>query len=320
MCHVPSACVCVCVCACKHGHLLDPLLEQREGVDNVLVVLPAQQVRVAERDSDHVGAGLIFGLVFLISGLAFKVSAAPFHMWTPDVYEGAPTPVVALFATAPKVAAMVLIVRVLDGAFLGIHGQWAQVLVLISLISFAVGSFGGLAQKDIQRLLAYSSIINIGYAILGIAAGFAVLAVAGGFGLAGLMKAVPQLHLALKFFGIVFLLYLAWKIGTATRATATGSSRPLSFLQAAAFQWINPKGVTLLASAIVAYSTGPDNIVTDLMVMVPIFVLATLSSACTWCLFGTMIGQFLKQDSALRRFNIAMATLLLVSMVPIFTG
>lgn len=78
--------------------------------------------------------------------------------------------------------------------------------------------------------------------ILGIAAGFAGLAVAGGFGLAGLMKAVPQLHPALKFFGIVFLLYLAWKIGTATRATATGSSRPLGFLQAAAFQWIKPKG------------------------------------------------------------------------------
>lgn len=118
-----------------------------------------------------VGPGLIFGLVFLISGLAFKVSAAPFHMWTPDVYEGAPTPVVALFATAPKVAAMVLIARVLDGPFIGIHDQWAQVLVLIALLSFAVGSFGGLAQKDIQRLLAYSSIINIGYALLGIASG-----------------------------------------------------------------------------------------------------------------------------------------------------
>ena len=102
-----------------------------------------------------VGPGLIFGLVFLLSGLAFKVSAAPFHMWTPDVYEGAPTPVVALFATAPKVAAMVLIARVLDGAFAGIHDQWAQVLVLISLLSFAVGAFGGLVQKDIQRLLAY---------------------------------------------------------------------------------------------------------------------------------------------------------------------
>jgi NADH-quinone oxidoreductase subunit N len=116
-------------------------------------------------------AGLIFGLVFLICGLAFKVSAAPFHMWTPDVYEGAPTPVVALFTTAPKVAAMVLIARVLDGAFAGSHDQWAQVLILLSLISFAVGAFGGLAQKNIQRLLAYSSIANIGYALLGIAAG-----------------------------------------------------------------------------------------------------------------------------------------------------
>jgi NADH-quinone oxidoreductase subunit N len=115
--------------------------------------------------------GLVFGLVFLISGLAFKVSAAPFHMWTPDVYEGAPTPVVALFASAPKVAAMVLIARTLEGAFANSHQQWAQVLILISLISFAVGAFGGLVQKDIQRLLAYSSIANIGYALLGIAAG-----------------------------------------------------------------------------------------------------------------------------------------------------
>jgi len=156
--------------------------------------------------------------------------------------------------------------------------------------------------------------------IIGIAVGFAGLAIAGGFGLAGLMKAVPQLHLALKLLGIVFLLYLAWKIGTAGRATATGSSRPLSFLQAAAFQWINPKGVTLLASAIVAYSTGPDNIVADLSVMVPIFLVATLSSACTWCLFGTMIGRLLTKDSSLRRFNIGMATLLLASMVPIFIG
>ena len=120
---------------------------------------------------DHPSTGLLFGLVFLICGLAFKVSAAPFHMWTPDVYEGAPTPVVALFATAPKIAAMVLIIRVLVEGFGVAHGQWAQVIILISLISFAVGSFGGLMQKDVQRLLAYSSIINIGYALLGVAAG-----------------------------------------------------------------------------------------------------------------------------------------------------
>ena len=117
------------------------------------------------------GVGLVFGLVFLICGLAFKVSAAPFHMWTPDVYEGAPTPVVALFTTAPKMAAMVVTARVLTEGFAGSHDQWAQVLIVISLISFAVGAFGGLAQKDIQRLLAYSSIANIGYALLGITAG-----------------------------------------------------------------------------------------------------------------------------------------------------
>ena len=121
--------------------------------------------------SGDAGTGLIFGLVFLICGLAFKVSAAPFHMWTPDVYEGAPTPVVALFATAPKMAAMVLIARALSEGFGGAHDQWAQVIILISLISFAVGAFGGLAQKDFQRLLAYSSIANIGYALLAIAAG-----------------------------------------------------------------------------------------------------------------------------------------------------
>ncbi|CAL1691740.1 NADH-quinone oxidoreductase subunit N [Brevundimonas subvibrioides] len=117
------------------------------------------------------GPGLIFGLVFLICGLAFKVSAAPFHMWTPDVYEGAPTPVVAFFTTAPKMAAMVLFARALSEGFLQAHDQWAQVLILIALASFVVGAWGGLAQKDIQRLLAYSSIANIGYAILGIAAG-----------------------------------------------------------------------------------------------------------------------------------------------------
>src|SRR5690606_3764514 len=117
------------------------------------------------------GGGLIFGLVFLICGLAFKVSAAPFHMWTPDVYEGAPLPVTALFATAPKFAAMVLFARTLSEGFGGVHDQWAQVLVLISLFSFAVGAFGGLAQRDIPRLLAYSSIANIGYALLAITAG-----------------------------------------------------------------------------------------------------------------------------------------------------
>ncbi|RAK61091.1 NADH-quinone oxidoreductase subunit NuoN [Phenylobacterium hankyongense] len=121
----------------------------------------------------HGGAstGVLFGLVFLICGLAFKVSAAPFHMWTPDVYEGAPTPVVAFFAAAPKLAAMVLFARALAEGFGGAIVQWQQVLVALGLISVAVGAFAGLAQKNLKRLWAYSSIANVGYAILGLAAG-----------------------------------------------------------------------------------------------------------------------------------------------------
>jgi NADH-quinone oxidoreductase subunit N len=117
------------------------------------------------------GTGLIFGLVFLISGLAFKVSAAPFHMWTPDVYEGAPTPVVAFAAGAPKFAAMVLFARILQSAFGQEAEQWRQVILCLSVLSFTVGGLGGLMQKDFKRLLAYSSIANMGYALLAIAAG-----------------------------------------------------------------------------------------------------------------------------------------------------
>ncbi len=115
--------------------------------------------------------GVLFGLVFLICGLAFKVSAAPFHMWTPDVYEGAPTPVVAFFAGAPKLAAMVLLARVLSEGFAGAADQWRQILVLIALLSIFVGAFVGLVQTNLKRLWAYSSIANIGYAVLGLAAG-----------------------------------------------------------------------------------------------------------------------------------------------------
>ena len=115
--------------------------------------------------------GVLAGLVFLICGFAFKVSAAPFHMWTPDVYEGAPTPVVGFFAGAPKLAAMVLLARVLVEAFGGAVDQWRQVLIALALISVAVGAFAGLVQSNLKRLWAYSSIANIGYALVGLAAG-----------------------------------------------------------------------------------------------------------------------------------------------------
>lgn len=122
----------------------------------------------------HAGAGtggVLFGLVFLICGLAFKVSAAPFHMWTPDVYEGAPTPVVIFITTAPKLAAMVLTARVLVDGFGGAVEQWRQVVLAIAMISVIVGAFAGLVQKNLKRLIAYSSIANIGYALIGLSAG-----------------------------------------------------------------------------------------------------------------------------------------------------
>jgi NADH-quinone oxidoreductase subunit N len=117
------------------------------------------------------GLGLLFGLVFLIAGMAFKVSAVPFHMWTPDVYEGSPTPVTAFFAAAPKVAAMALLIRVLVVPFAKITGDWQQILVFISIASMLLGAFAAIGQHNIKRLLAYSSIGHMGYALVGLAAG-----------------------------------------------------------------------------------------------------------------------------------------------------
>ncbi len=117
--------------------------------------------------------GLLFGLVFMLAGLAFKISAAPFHMWTPDVYEGAPTPVTAFFATAPKVAAMALVARLTWDAFGTIPGDWSQVLAAFAVISMFLGAVAAIGQRDIKRLMAYSSIAHMGYALVGLAAGTA---------------------------------------------------------------------------------------------------------------------------------------------------
>ncbi|MDP6474597.1 MAG: NADH-quinone oxidoreductase subunit NuoN [Alphaproteobacteria bacterium] len=115
--------------------------------------------------------GILIGLVFITAALAFKVSAVPFHMWTPDVYEGAPTPVTAFFAAAPKIAAMALLLRVLLGPFHELLVQWDQIIVFISIASMALGAFAAIGQSNIKRLIAYSSIGHIGYALVGLAAG-----------------------------------------------------------------------------------------------------------------------------------------------------
>jgi NADH-quinone oxidoreductase subunit N len=115
-------------------------------------------------------AGLIIGIVFVTVGLAFKVSAVPFHMWVPDVYEGAPTPVTAFFAVAPKMAAIALFMRFLIEPFGALLAQWQQVIVFLSVASMVLGSVSAIAQSNVKRLMAYSSIGHIGYALIGLAA------------------------------------------------------------------------------------------------------------------------------------------------------
>ena len=118
---------------------------------------------------DHPAAGLVIGVVFIVAGLAFKISAVPFHMWTPDVYEGAPTPVTAFMSTAPKVAAIALLLRALEVPFGHLGGEWEQLVVLISIASMLLGSLAAIGQTSIKRLMAYSSIGHMGYALIGLA-------------------------------------------------------------------------------------------------------------------------------------------------------
>lgn len=182
------------------------------------------------RDAPPHTLGLTFGMVFICAALAFKVSAVPFHMWTPDVYEGAPTPVTAFFSTAPKIAALALLVRVLFEPLRPLIHQWDQVIMVAAVASMVIGSFAGLAQKNLKRLMAYSSIANVGYALTGLAVttklGLQALLIylsvyfltsLGTFGvilclrrqgkpveelsdLAGLSKTNPMLALAMTFF------------------------------------------------------------------------------------------------------------------------
>src|SRR5690606_21189096 len=149
--------------------------------------------------------GLVFGLVFILAGLVFKISAVPFHMWTPDVYEGAPTPVTAFFASAPKMAAMALIIRVVSGAFAPVMQDWQQVVVFIALASMILGAFAAIGQRNIKRLMAYSSISHMGYALVGLAAG-TVMGVKG-------VALYMAIYLAMTLGAFAFILAMRTKDG-----------------------------------------------------------------------------------------------------------
>ena len=126
---------------------------------------------IAHAIHGQVSIGVIFGLVFMMAGMAFKISAVPFHMWTPDVYEGAPTPVTAFFASAPKMAAIAMLVRIISTAFPGILTQWQQIVAFLAILSMLLGAFAAIGQTNIKRLMAYSSIGHMGFALVGLAAG-----------------------------------------------------------------------------------------------------------------------------------------------------
>ena len=172
--------------------------------------------------------GLLFGLVFVISGLAFKVSAAPFHMWTPDVYEGAPTPVTAFMATAPKVAAMALFARVTHDAFGGAVNDWQQIVALIAVLSMFLGAIAAIGQRDLKRLMAYSSINHMGFALTGLAAG----TVAG----AGAMLIYMAVYVAMNIGTFAFILAMtrdgreATDIAALNRLSARAPGQALALL------------------------------------------------------------------------------------------
>lgn len=167
------------------------------------------------------GTIVVFGLVFVIAGLAFKISAVPFHMWTPDVYEGAPTPVTAFFSGAPKMAAMALIVRVLVSAFPGVTHDWQQIVSFIAIASMLLGGFAAIGQSNLKRLMAYSSIANIGYALVALASG----TIAGIEGLLVFMATYLAMTLGV-FACILALKHSAGRAETITDLSGLSKSNP----------------------------------------------------------------------------------------------
>ena len=174
-----------------------------------------------------ISMGKLLGLIFVLSGLAFKISAAPFHMWTPDVYEGAPTPITAFFASAPKVAASALLIRVTIEAFGNQIAAWQQIIIVISLMSIIIGAVGAIGQQNLKRLLAYSSINNVGFLLIGLAAGTEA-------GIAGMLTYLV-IYVLMTLGGFICLMQLKSSDGTIKEGIAdiAGLSKTQPMLAAA---------------------------------------------------------------------------------------
>ena len=190
-----------------------------------------------------------------------------------------------------------------------------------TLISFSTFAMVSAFTPGPNNLMLAASGANFGFRrtlphIFGILVGFCSLLVAAGLGLTKLFGIVPWLYDVLKVISVLFLLYLAWKIGSAGRATTKDKDRPLSFVQAASFQLVNPKANTVIISSVTAYTSTAENVGAEVTLLLVVFSAATIFATCTWAVFGIAIAHFLTSQTRLSQFNITMALLLVASLLP----
>ena len=193
---------------------------------------------------------------------------------------------------------------------------------LPTIVSFTLFAAVSAFTPGPNNIMLAASGANFGFQaslphILGISVGFITLAIAAGFGLASLFAAFPHLYDTMKLISLIFLIYLAWRIGSAGRAQTQRPNEPLKFWQAAMFQLVNPKGVSVIISSVTAYTSSATTLASEVFILFVVFSFVTVGSTVTWTLFGLVIRQILNTPKRLRLFNITMASLLLISMVPI---
>ena len=190
-----------------------------------------------------------------------------------------------------------------------------------TLISFATFAVVAAFTPGPNNVMLAASGANYGFRrtlphIFGILFGFCSLVVAAGLGLATIFMIMPWLYDVLKVISVLFLLYLAWKIGTAGCATTKHKDRPLSFVQAASFQLINPKSITVIISSVTTFTSTAENVGAEVTILLVVFATVTICATCTWAVFGTAIAHLLTSQTRLRQFNITMSLLLVASLLP----
>ena len=190
-----------------------------------------------------------------------------------------------------------------------------------TLLSFATFAIVAAFTPGPNNIMLTASGANFGFRqtlphIFGILVGFCSLVVTAGFGLAKLFAMMPWLYDLIKIISVLYLLYLAWKIGSAGRTDTKDKDRPLSFVQAASFQLINPKAITVIISSVTAYTSTAENVAAEVTILLFVFATVTFCSACTWTVFGTGIAQLLTNQARLRQFNLSMALMLVASLLP----